>query len=189
MSISRAQWEAANRAQAAGTLAIFCNTAEFRKQLCKVNPDVFAKSGVRHAKRAIGTISALSVMPTVAFLAAAGLAVWAFSWWALLVAPITAFILLSYGSYASVGRQSLVGVSVLVFATTFAAFSLVQFELGVRLFTVAVAAAVFLTRYLYVFTSRFVFRACRESFDFFDSFYLVPPNAKVPLLWTDPKIE
>jgi hypothetical protein len=173
-----------------GDLTIMIDTPGFRHLLYRADPDKLARMVGRPVAGAIIAIKVLSVADVFAILVTMGLAIPAFGLWALLVAPALLVTHTVYKWIASRGRQSLLGVSVLLgLALLFAVAWPSNWSISTRIFIVSGALAFFLTRLLYVVTSRLVFSLAHSSYEFFAAFYMQPEGALVPLLWTDPEFE
>lgn len=188
MAVTMEQWNRAVEGQRSGDLTMFIDVSAFRQVLCSGDPAKISELMGRDVSAVLRAIRFLSSAPTLGFLAAATFAVLAFRWWAVLAVPLAALVVFGYLSRASRGKQELLPISLVLFATLAAAALAGSEHPWHAAFAVAVAVTLFLTRLLYVITSRLVFAACESSYRFFSLFYLHPPGAAIPFLWTEPEL-
>jgi hypothetical protein len=170
-----------------GKLTIMIDTPGFRRVIYRTDPDKLGRMVGRPVSGAVKAIKLLSIADTIALLITSCFAIPAFGLWALLVIPTLLIAHTMYKGYASRGRQSVMGVSVLLVLALVGAVAWPDdSNIWIRIFIVSGALAFFLTRLLYVVTSRFVFSLAHSSYEFFATFYKRPEGALIPLLWTDP---
>ncbi|MGI8785455.1 MAG: hypothetical protein ACR2L2_17625 [Acidobacteriota bacterium] len=186
MSVSQRDYEQIIQKQSAGVLTILIDVSAWRQLLVKIDDTTLAALAGRPVSRSLAVIRILSVSDLPMLLVAAALAIPAFGWWSLGVAPLTVFAGLAYKSRASIGRQRVVFVATLfILAVGLTIFQPWSFWL--RAYILVLAMAFLLIRLLYVITNVFVFRLIYASYEFFNRFYLQPEGALLPLIWTQPE--
>lgn len=120
-----------------------------------------------------------------------GLAIPAFGWWAIVISPLILISGFFYMGRASIGRQNLVGVSIFLVLAIIDTFSQTSWSLPIKALIISVAITFFLMRYLFFFTTRFVFSLVYSSYQFFSYFYLKPADkvgdVVLHFIWTDPE--
>lgn len=191
MKISREDYDKIIQAQLDGELTIMIDTSAWRQFLDKADPkklEVLLNYPVRVQ---ISLLRLLSRIDILLLLFCVVFSIPAFGWWAAAISPLILIAELFYKSRVSIGRQSLVGVTIfLALAIIFAVFQ-ASWTFSVKILILSVAITFFLMRFLYVFTSRFVFSLIHSSYQFFSQFYLQPAekveDVVIPLIWTEPE--
>ncbi|MFZ3114806.1 MAG: hypothetical protein WA121_04300 [Syntrophales bacterium] len=193
MKISREDYDKIIQSQLDGKLTIMIDTSAWRQFLDKADPKKLEALLNYSVRGQIGLLRLLSRIDILLLLFCAVFSIRAFGWWAAAIGPLILGAGFFYKSRASIGRQSLVGVTIfLVLAIIFAAFQ-ASWTFSIKILLLSVAIAFFLIRFLYVFTSRFVFSLIHSSYQFFSHFYLQPAekvgDVVIPLIWTEPEYE
>jgi hypothetical protein len=193
MTISRDEHKAIIDDQLDGKVQILIDTSIWRQFLCQTDSREFGLLVERSVVAPIALIRFLSWVWIPLLLACAGISIPALGWWSLAVCPIILLGGFLYKSRASAGRQSLAAVTVFLIAALVLMVLWPSWSLSLRLLLVSVAVSLFLIRFLYVFTSRFVFGLIHSSYEFFSRFYLKPAekvgDVVIPLIWTEPEWE
>ncbi|MCK9418849.1 MAG: hypothetical protein M0R70_05645 [Nitrospirae bacterium] len=191
--ISRDDYDKIIRAQLDGKLTIMIDTSAWRQFLDKADPQKLKALVNCPVRGQITLLRLLSRIDILLLLYCAGLSISAFGWWAAAIGPLTLIAGLFYRSRASIGRQSLVGVTIFLVLAIIAVAYQTSWTLSIKTLILSVAITFFLIRFLYVFTSRFVFSLIHSSYQFFSQFYLQPAenvgDIVIPLIWTEPAYE
>lgn len=192
IKISREDYEKIIQAQLDGKLTIMIDTSAWRQFLDKADPQKLRAFLNRPVRGQITLLRFLSRIDILLLLFCVGLAIPAFGWWAAAIGPLILIAGLFYKSRASIGRQSLVGVTIFLALAVIIAFYM-SWTLSIKTLILSVAITFFLIRFLYVYTSRFVFGLIHSKYQFFAQFYLQPSekvgDVVIPLIWTEPEYE
>jgi len=191
--ISREDYEQIIRDQLDGKLTIMIDTSAWRQFFDKADPSKLGALLNRPVRGQITLIRILSRIDMILLLICVGLSIPAFGWWASAIGPLILIAGFFYKSRASIGRQSIVGVTIFIVSAIIFAASQASWTLSIKVLILSVAITFFLMRFLYVFTSRFVFGLIHSSYQFFSQFYLHPAekvgDVVIPLIWTEPEYE
>lgn len=191
--VARKDYETIIREQSQGKLILRIDTAAWRDFLVKVDPVKLNPLLSRPVTYELALIRLLSRGDILLLLACAGFSVRAFGWWSALIGPVFVVGGLFYKGHASIGRQSIAGVGTLLLLAIALCIYIDTWSVSVKIFTVCAAAVIFLMRFLYYFTSKFVFKNIESSYEFFAKFYLKPAEqvgtVEIPFIWTTPEFE
>jgi len=191
--VSRYNYESIIQAQLDGKLTIMIDTSAWRQFLVKADSQKLKALVNRSISGQIGLLRLLSIIDIPLLILSVGISVPAFGWWTVATGPIILLGGFFYRSRASIGRQSLVTVSVVLILAIIAVALQPSWTLSIKALILSLATTFFLIRFLYVFTSRFVFGLIHSSYEFFSEFYLKPAekvgDAVIPLIWTEPEYE
>ena len=186
MSVSQRDYDQIIQRQSVGMLAILIDVSAWRQLLVKMDGTKLAALAGRPVGGRLAAIQVLSLSDLPVLGLAAVLAIPAFGWWSLGVSPVTILAGLAYKSRASIGRQRVVFVSVMLILAV--ALAIIHpWSVWIHAYVLVVAAAFLLIRVLYVLTNIFVFRLIYSSYGFFNRFYMQPEGAVLPLIWTNPE--
>ncbi len=193
MTISRDEYKTIIDNQLDGKLQIMIDLSVWRQFICGTNSRELCLLVKRSVIAQITLIRILSWIWAPILLISVGAAIPAFGWWAAVVCPLTIVGAVFYKSRASMGRQYLGPVSILLLFILSSIFIWPSWSLSTKSFLLALAVALFLIRFLYFFTARFVFGLIHSSYEFFSKFYLKPAekvgDVVIPLIWTEPEWE
>jgi hypothetical protein len=183
--VSREDYDRILADQKAGRIMILIDTSGFRRLLVnRVDPSKLASMLGKPIESDIRLIRTLTSVDACAPLVASALSVSAFGWWGL-IGTVSCFVAWAGYKYrASRGRQRLLPVSLCLAMSVLAAFLLPLPNWWARAFVISIGAMFVVGRALYVTTTRLVFSLIYSSYEFFDMFYLQPPSAVVPLIYT-----
>lgn len=191
MAISRDDYESIIQAQLGGKVTIMVDTSAWRQFLDKADPQKLEALVNRPVRGQIVLLRLLSRIDIPLLLLCVGISVPAFGWWTAAIGPIILLGGFFYRGRASIGKQSLTAVTFFLLLAIIATVSQSSWTLSIKTLILFLAITFFLIRFLYFFTSRFVFGLIHSSYEFFSQFYLQPAekvgNVVIPLIWTEPE--
>jgi len=162
--------------------------SDFRRLIDEADPHKLSDLAHLDVTRAVYVVRFLSRFPTLISILAIITSIFAFRWWAFVIAPIIVLLQLIYGAMACRGRQRILeAIVIFSFGTVvLLLINILNPWIQVTMFLIAVMLSS--QRFLYVYTSRFVFSMCERSYEWFSEFYKKPEGVSIPMLWTEPEI-
>lgn len=189
MKISHNDYEKIIQAQSDRKLTIMIDVAPWRQILSKIDPNVMeslVKFPVRNQIAMIRWLSRIDLLPLIVCVS---FSIPAFKWWSIAVGPLIVITSLFFKSRVCYGKQNLIGA--IDFLLLIIMISFLKTSWALSAFIISAQISFFQIRFLYYYTSRFVFNLTDSSYEFFSEFYLQPAekigSTVIPLIWTMPE--